>query len=63
MSIFCKQCGKQLKDDAKFCFSCGAKVGNDDLQNVNQSETVSAPTVVVSSNKGRPVQGVDINKM
>lgn len=26
--MFCKYCGKQLRDDAKFCTGCGAKVEN-----------------------------------
>ena len=27
--MFCKNCGKQLKDNAKFCNECGHKVGED----------------------------------
>jgi|GEM_PF-4857015 len=36
--MFCKNCGRELKDDAKFCDNCGAKVvfkhaNNDDDEN------------------------------
>lgn len=27
--MFCKYCGAQLKDNSKFCASCGAKLGSD----------------------------------
>ena len=40
---FCRKCGNQLSDDAKFCPACGQNVqpaeqvkANDTQQNVNQ---------------------------
>ncbi len=33
--MFCKKCGKQLSDDAKFCGGCGSAV----TQNVSAEET------------------------
>lgn len=34
--MFCKKCGKQLSDDAKFCGGCGSAV----TQNVSAGETI-----------------------
>jgi hypothetical protein len=35
--MFCKNCGKELNENAKFCGGCGAKVGT--LPNVGNQET------------------------
>ena len=30
--MFCTQCGSQIKDNAKFCSKCGARVGGEPVQ-------------------------------
>jgi len=38
--MYCSQCGKQIQDDAKFCYSCGAEVGAEIASNTDaQTET------------------------
>ena len=39
--MFCKNCGKEIRDEAKFCPSCGTGVAH-----ANQSETEMAPSTV-----------------
>lgn len=41
--MFCKNCGVQLSDDARFCSSCGIAIGNDSSSN--------ASVLTVTSNK------------
>lgn len=35
--MFCSQCGKQLKDDARFCSSCGTKI---ETSNAKTNQTI-----------------------
>lgn len=41
--MFCKNCGKELNDNAKFCPHCGVKVAGEDQTPVNETQTVQAP--------------------
>lgn len=41
--MFCKNCGKELNDNAKFCPHCGVKVTGEDQTPVNETQTVQAP--------------------
>ena len=44
--MFCSKCGNKIDDNAKFCSSCGAVIGESDVK-ANTSENVSnsnAPT-------------------
>lgn len=45
--MFCDNCGRQLNDGAKFCESCGARVGGADAQPVNQGFVQNAPQNVM----------------
>ena len=47
--MFCKKCGKQLTDNAKFCDSCGHKVG-EDITAINNT-TVSNTNEYAYENK------------
>lgn len=38
MQQYCDQCGIPLKDDAKFCHSCGAKVDSPNLSDIDDSK-------------------------
>ena len=40
--MFCRHCGKQIADDAKFCPSCGAQVAQPG-QSAPQAEPVQTP--------------------
>ena len=54
--MFCKNCGRELPDDAKFCVQCGAsmkqkaesteKTKKTDTSNVEGSQAVSASSIV-----------------
>lgn len=37
--MFCKNCGKQIDDNAKFCIECGTKVEKNDVDTAAQAET------------------------
>lgn len=37
--VFCMNCGKQLPDDAKFCFECGAKVAKPTATSSSQNNS------------------------
>lgn len=41
---FCKNCGAQLDDGAKFCTSCGAKQSDDNNEKTNQSGSATGST-------------------
>lgn len=43
--MFCKHCGKEIKDGDKFCSNCGAKVVEDEVNNwevIDEEEVVNA---------------------
>ena len=42
MAIFCKNCGKELEADEKFCGSCGRKVNHHQSANKENSESKAA---------------------
>lgn len=52
--MFCKECGHQLDDDAKFCPKCGAKV-------ISQKE-VGPDKSTVSNNSGLPAQPQNVTQ-
>lgn len=41
--MYCKNCGKQIEDDAKFCPSCGASMNGPATQPTVEKAPVSAP--------------------
>lgn len=54
--MYCKNCGKQIADDSKFCSFCGAEITNNNYQ-VNQEPSImNARFNYVNNNH------VDINK-
>lgn len=50
---FCPKCGKELKEGAQFCASCGAQIGNPN-QNVNMNNN----TTQVPGQKSKMVAGI-----
>ena len=36
--MYCEKCGNQIKDDAKFCVSCGVAVQNTKSETMNIGE-------------------------
>ena len=50
----CKQCGKELKQGAKFCVYCGARVDDVDL---GQTVTVEPVEPVADADLGQTVTG------
>lgn len=45
--MFCKNCGSELRDDAKFCTNCGKEVSNAD----NYSEAAAKSNIAIDVNK------------
>lgn len=54
--MFCINCGKELKDNTKFCPKCGNKVENEELVNKNQEIT----NIQNEENKGKIVDTKNI---
>lgn len=50
--MYCRKCGAQISDSAKFCTKCGTAV----LKNANQTIDNEAQQVVENQNKGQAVQ-------
>lgn len=48
--IFCSKCGTQIEDTATFCFRCGNKVYNDNMQNITEQQAIEQPSQKVQRN-------------
>ena len=48
--MYCKECGKPLPEDAKFCVNCGMKISDSDVSFV-ETEKRTASTVEADTSK------------
>lgn len=63
MPIFCRNCGNQLKDNAKFCTNCGAKAETEQapvIQNLRAEPIVPESAVPQQSEKVEVSETADI---
>lgn len=56
--MYCKNCGKQLSDDAKFCHSCGSSVETPVTEQVAPTPTETAQPVCTCQCSQTPVQEI-----
>lgn len=49
MMMFCKKCGAELPDNAKFCAKCGATVGETDVEPIESADAGDAAASGVSA--------------
>ena len=55
--MFCIQCGQQLDEDAKFCFSCGAETIEEEIPQVPENIPVTPTPMPVPESKPKPNTG------
>ena len=53
--MYCKECGKPLPEDAKFCVNCGMKISDSDVSFV-ETEKRTASTVEADTSKSADSQ-------
>jgi len=58
--MFCIECGQQLDEDAKFCFTCGAEITVDDDSQVDAQEIVPDSYVAPPLVQVPPVQEIPV---
>lgn len=54
-NMFCRNCGKELKEDAKFCPYCGVLLHEDETK---KTETAESPAPFVASALGAGLLGI-----
>ncbi|MFA6755756.1 MAG: zinc-ribbon domain-containing protein [Bacilli bacterium] len=57
--MYCKNCGKEIKDDAKYCPYCGTESSHN-MSDVINGEVVKNPNDVKKSNKSGSYDGISI---
>jgi len=50
--MFCSQCGTAVSDSAKFCNSCGSRLGEEEVKVADHEAVAPQPTASVESSKG-----------
>lgn len=59
--MFCKYCGKEIRDDSKLCSSCGGNIaGKKVVENVVKSENVKTEIVTTLKRNTKPMIALGI---
>jgi phage shock protein C len=58
MAIYCRNCGKALADDARFCSGCGTQISSPAQTPYSQGSYPQSATRLIRPRSGRMIAGV-----